>query len=416
MAQRYVWLDCDPGHDDATALLLALHCQNINLIGVSTVHGNAGSEFTLRNAARCLHAFGASSRCPDIRVYPGATKPLLRPAKHDPEIHGADGLGGVEGLPHAESPEVERWFAKDADGAHVRALDGIARALKQTWNNGNGHKVSIISSGPMTNIALFVAVYPDLLHAVEEFVFMGGGVGLGNRSAVAEYNILCDPHAAQIVLDAPVKKTMIPINVTHTAIVTRAMHAQLLTSAPPSLLDANTPLPKAVTNLRHTLSTLIGFFADSYKSTFGFNDGPPLHDALTIAYVSQPQLFHCMRYRVDVELSGTHSSGETVVDIWDYQGCDADIWGVGGKNCNVAQSVDVPGFFALFHDCVQRCDETSPLNPSENPLCLDLPGSPDICRILRAIRGHLPTSAVLCPNRRRHRIESKEKTFYKATL
>ncbi|KAJ7902381.1 uridine nucleosidase [Mycena leptocephala] len=352
---KYVWIDVDPGHDDATAILLAIHCPNITLLGISTTHGNTSSDWTMRNAARCLHAFGALSRYPDIRVYPGAPKPLIRPAKHDPEIHGVDGLGGVEGLPDPENPEVTRWFAKDADGEHVRALEGMARAVKQTWNKGDGHKVSVISTGPQTNIALFIAVYPDLLDGVEEFVFMGGGVGLGNRSAVAA-------HASQIVLDAPVKKTMIPINVTHTAIVTRALHAKLLSPTSPPLQDADEPLPKAVTNLRHTLSTLIGFFADAYKSTFGFNNGPPLHDALTVAYVSQPELFQGKRYRVDVEPTGTHTSGETVVDVWNYQACDENSWGVGSKNCVVTQSVDVNGFFALFHDCILRCDQLSPLN------------------------------------------------------
>jgi inosine-uridine nucleoside N-ribohydrolase len=83
---------------------------------------------------------------------------------------GADGLGGVEGLPDSESPEVANWFAKGADGAHIRALDGMARAVRRTWDKGKGSKVSVISSGPMTNIALFVAVYPELLDAVEEFV------------------------------------------------------------------------------------------------------------------------------------------------------------------------------------------------------------------------------------------------------
>ncbi|KAJ6572581.1 uridine nucleosidase, partial [Mycena sp. CBHHK59/15] len=347
------------GHDDATAILLAINCPNINLLGISTTYGNASSYWTMRNAARCLHAFGAADRYPDIRVYLGASKPLLRPAKHDPEIHGVDGLGGVEGLPDPESPEVLSWLAKDTDGSHIRALEGMTSKIKDVWKNGEGHKVSVISSGPMTNVALFVTVYPDLLDAVEEFVFMGGGVGLGNRSAVAEYNILCDPHAAQIVLDAPVKKTMIPINVTHTAIVTHAVHRQLLD---PMSSPAMANLPKPATNLRHTLSTLISFFADSYKTTFGFNDGPPLHDALTVAYVSQPELFQSVRYRVDVELTGTHSLGETVVDVWNYQACSDDTWGVGSKNCVVTRSVDVDGFFALLHECVLRCDQVSPLN------------------------------------------------------
>jgi len=96
-----------------------------------------------------------------------------------------DGLGGAEGLPDPGSPEVLAWFATNDDGSTIRALEGMAKAIKDAWSNGAGHKVTIVSSGPMTNIALFVSVYPDLLEAVEEFVFMGGAVGLGNRSAVA---------------------------------------------------------------------------------------------------------------------------------------------------------------------------------------------------------------------------------------
>jgi len=318
-------------------------------------HGNASSELTAVNAARCLLAFGAQ---PHVRVYPGASKPLLLPAKPDPEIHGDDGLGGVEGLPSADSAEVLALLAIDEDGSTVRALEGMAKSIKGTWNKGVGQKVTVISSGPMTNIALFVSVYPDLLDAVEEFVFMGGGVGMGNRSAVAEYNILCDrefclitceiisiyaqpAHATQIVLDAPIRKTMMPINVTHTAIVTKHVQAQLL--APGAILLNDDALPPPATNLRHTLSTLITFFGDSYKSTFGFNDGPPLHDALTVAYVSRPELFKTIRHRVDVELNGTHCMGETVVDIWRYRDCD-DSWGPLGRNCMVAQSLDVSPF------------------------------------------------------------------------
>jgi uridine nucleosidase len=158
---------------------------------------------------------------------------------------------------------------------------------------------------------------------------------------------------------------MIPINVTHTAIATSAIQSRLLSPSG---------------GLRHTLSTLITYFADSYKSTFGFEDGPPLHDPLTVAFVSRPDLFSCQRYRVDVELGGTHTAGETVVDIWDYCSCD-ESWGPLGKNCFVAKSVDVitplsllyykcysspcdqvDGFFELFFRCVEKCDKVSPLN------------------------------------------------------
>ncbi|KAF8238993.1 uridine nucleosidase [Tricholoma matsutake] len=366
---KHVWLDVDPvwlcniykmvqGHDDATAIMLAIHCTNIHLLGVSTTHGNASSELTAVNAARCLLAFGAQ---PHVRVYPGASKPLLVAAKSDPEIHGDDGLGGVEGLPPADSPEVLALFATSEDGSTVRALEGMAKSVKETWSKGAGQKVTVVSSGPMTNIALFISVYPDLLDAVDEFVFMGGGVGIGNRSAVAEYNILCDPHATQIVLDTPVKKTMIPINVTHTAIVTKHIQALLLNSG--AAQPSDDILPPPASNLRHTLSTLITFFGDSYKSTFGFNDGPPLHDALTVGYVSNPELFKTTRYRVDVELNGKHCMGETVVDIWQYRDCD-DSWGSNGRNCLVAQSLDVPAFFNILLECVSRCDAVSPLNSS----------------------------------------------------
>ena len=117
---------------------------------------------------------------------------MIVPTKHDPEIHGPDGLGGVEGFPEVDSPDVLSLFATDADGLTVRALEGMVQHIKATWKRGSGHRVTLVSTGPMTNIALFVAAYPDLLDAVEEFVFMGGGVGMGNRSAVAEFNIMCD--------------------------------------------------------------------------------------------------------------------------------------------------------------------------------------------------------------------------------
>src|ERR1700733_1828321 len=144
------------------------------------VHGNASALHTAQNAARCLHAFGAPE---DIHVYPGASKPLIRPTKHDPEIHGEDGLGGVEGLEDADAPSSLTRFVLDDGGVPVRALEGMAKSIKEAI--AEGHKVVVVSCGPCTNIRLFVSVYPDLLKGIEQFIFMGGGVGLGNRSAVA---------------------------------------------------------------------------------------------------------------------------------------------------------------------------------------------------------------------------------------
>lgn len=168
---------------------------------------------------------------------------------------------------------------------------------------------------------------------------------------------------------------MIPLNVTHTAILTEPLHRQLLD---PNYAEIDTGISEPTTALRAMLSTLVSFFAASYKSTFGFNDGPPLHDALTIFYVLHPELFSCKRYRVDVELNGTHTSGSTVVDIWNYRACD-DGWGSSGKNCIVAETMDVSmrtvypnsqanrvhqvsAFFAHLFRCISNCDLISPLN------------------------------------------------------
>lgn len=146
------------------------------------MHGNAGADNTQKNASRCLHAFHAPA---ELRVFPGATKPLLRAVRADPEIHGVDGLGGVEGLPNFDHPDVRTRIARSSEDTDpIRALEGMSAAIRKLWTEKR-IKTVVVSTGPMTNIALFVSVYPDLLPAVEEFVFMGGGIGVGNRSAVA---------------------------------------------------------------------------------------------------------------------------------------------------------------------------------------------------------------------------------------
>lgn len=166
------------------------------------MHGNTTVENTKNNASKCLSAFAAPET---VKVYRGAARPLLRPARHDSQIHGPDGLGGVEGLPSAESTSVRERIESSP------AIEAIASAIRQTWDNGAGSKVTLVASGPLTNIALFVSVYTDLFEAIDQIVFMGGGIGVGNRSAVAgsstrsafahliyitdvrsEFNILCD--------------------------------------------------------------------------------------------------------------------------------------------------------------------------------------------------------------------------------
>lgn len=141
------------------------------------MHGNTNADNTFANALRCLHAFGAP---PSLLVHRGASSPLLKASKADPEIHGNSGLGGVEGLLDALDPVIVQLAEQSAN---LRAIEGIAQAVKDA--KALNQLLTIVSTGPMTNIALFVSVYPDLLDGVEEFVFMGGAVGTGNRSSVA---------------------------------------------------------------------------------------------------------------------------------------------------------------------------------------------------------------------------------------
>ncbi|QRV72895.1 inosine-uridine preferring nucleoside hydrolase [Ceratobasidium sp. AG-Ba] len=343
---KYLWLDCDPGHDDAIAILMALYTPGIKLLGISTVHGNNTSANTFANAIKLLYAYGASDK---IRVYPGASQPLIRPARADPEIHGPDGLGGVVGLPGLSHPAVASLYTQSQS---LRAVQGLEATVKSCIERNI--KLHIIASGPLTNIALFSALHPELVSGIEQIIFMGGGVGVGNRSAVAEFNILCDPEAAQMVLNLEVPKVMIPLNVTHTAILTRELHDNGLVKS--SATTSDTP-----TALRVMLSSLVRFFAETYRTTFGFTDGPPIHDACCVAYLHNPEWFKVKRYRVDIELAGTHSAGETVVDVWGYLPTE-NSWGRAGKNCMITESMDVPSFFNLFFECVSRCDQVSPLN------------------------------------------------------
>ncbi|GAA6007257.1 hypothetical protein JCM11491_003064 [Sporobolomyces phaffii] len=369
-----VWLDCDPGHDDAIALLLALHLPEIDLVGVSVVHGNASLENTALNAARCLLSYGSSDQADRIKVFEGVSKPLIRPVRHDPEIHGDDGLGGVEGLLPADDASVRAKVEESKGKKAVLAIAEAARALPE------GTQLSIVATGALTNIALFVSLFPELVRdKVSQIVLMGGAEGRGNRSPTAEFNILIDPEAASIVFDAEVKVVIAPLNVTHQALFRPHDNTTLLyppssslASLPETTPDAISNPRKAHTPLRHSLSTLLNFFAQTYKNVFNFNEGPPVHDPLCVAYIARPDLFKGTRYRVDVELEGKWTAGTTSVDLWDYRSSELtawkadpesrESWGSLGKNVFVLEELDVPAFWKVFQECVDAADKVSVLN------------------------------------------------------
>ncbi|GAA5921816.1 hypothetical protein JCM3775_001838 [Rhodotorula graminis] len=364
-----VWLDCDPGRDDLVAILLALHLPSLELLGLSSVHGNATIEHMTYNAVRVLCSFATPEQIASTPVHKGAERPLLVRPKEGASVHGVDGLGGVEGLLDMSDPTVA---AKQAEALKGNAILGLADACRGLQD---GEQMTLIATGSLTNVALFAQVFPDLLvDKVARIVAMAGAEGRGNKSPVAESNVYCDPHAASIVFDAPVPVILCPLNLTHTALFTPTIHRQLLEGLPshfpptPPLTptNGNSTLPRALTPLRHTLSTNLAFFAEAYKAKYGM-EGPPLHDALAVAFVSHPELFKGKRYRVDVELSGTHSLGATVVDLWEYQKASLDPdesnWGRNGKNVLILESVDAAAFWRdVFLETVRVADAVAPVN------------------------------------------------------
>jgi len=240
-----------------------------------------------------------------------------------------------------------------ADTLARTAVQGMKDACEAVLRTHPNRKLRIVTTGTTTNLALFILGNRELAEkTVEEIVVMGGAIGgKGNRGAAAEFNILCDPEAAQIVFDSPIRGVMIPLDVTHTAIFTPTQHILLL----------DTPTP-----LRRSISSILTHFASTYLSVFDFIDGPPCHDATTMAYLANPGIFKGARYRVDVERQGEFTTGMTVVDWWGERGKDqGEGWGSAGKNVWVATEMDVAEFWKMFHDCVRRADQVAAVNRTD---------------------------------------------------
>ncbi|ODQ56527.1 non-specific ribonucleoside hydrolase rihC [Saitoella complicata NRRL Y-17804] len=320
-----IWIDCDPGHDDAFALLLAGQTPEINVLGVSTVYGNSSLDHTCQNACRFLTAIHRT----DIPVYKGASHPLLVPTLYAPNIHGESGLDGTNLLPKAAM--------KPREG---KAIEAMAKAILSCQPD----TCTLVPTGALTNIALLFAVYPEVAAHVKEVVIMGGAMTTGNVTSGAEFNIYCDPHAAQMVLNNPIlvgKIVLVPLELTHTAIAT-----------PEVLKRMGTPR----TPFRTMLVELATFFADTYARVFNVTSGPPMHDVCCIAYVLRPDSFETKLMRVDVVTAASEPSviGRTVCHVWGQ----SDLV----KNVKVAMKMDVEVFWEMVLDAVERADNRSIVN------------------------------------------------------
>lgn len=307
---RRIILDCDPGHDDAVAIMLALGSPAIDLLGITTVGGNQTVEKITRNAQSVLEM----CRRQDVPVHRGSARPLLRDVQVAGDIHGESGLDGVA-LPAPTVPV-----------AGQRAVEFIV----ETVMAAEPGEITLVGTGPLTNLALAARLEPAIIERVREVVIMGGGYHVGNVTPVAEFNIWADPEAAAIVVDAGWELTMVGLDLTHQALATAEVEREI------SALG---------TDLAEFFLGLMGFFRRAYQENQGFDD-PPVHDPCTIAYLIDPGVVRTRRAPLRVETRGDLTRGMTVADLrpgTDLEGC----------RTQVATALDAQGFWRLVVDAVR---------------------------------------------------------------
>ncbi|MGP2410441.1 pyrimidine-specific ribonucleoside hydrolase RihA [Yersinia sp. 2553 StPb PI] len=310
---RSIIIDCDPGHDDAIALILALASPELNVAAVTTCAGNQTPDKTLRNALRILTLLKRQ----DIPVAGGALKPLLRELIIADNVHGESGLDG----PSLPDPD----FAPQTDNA----VELMARILR-----ASPHPVTLVATGPLTNIALLLAGHGALTAKIERIVIMGGAVMLGNWTAAAEFNIFVDPEAADQVFKSGIPLTMAGLDVTH--------QAQVMDEDIDRIRQLNNPVADVVAGL------LDFFMLYHRQERWGFQ-GAPLHDPCTIAWLLAPELFTSIERWVGIETRGEYTQGMTVVDY--YQLTD------NVPNAEVLMGIDRKGFIDLLVERVARYSE-----------------------------------------------------------
>ena len=325
---RKVILDCDPGHDDAVAILLAAGNPDIELLGLTTVGGNHTIDHVTRNAQQVLTVAGLTS----VPVYRGATRPLLNDVVTAEDIHGDTGME-IHGF---ELPEPA--VGVQDDGAVQWIVDTLMREEPGT--------VTLVPTGPLTNIALAARLEPRIVPRVREVVLMGGAYGAGNYSPSAEFNIAVDPEAAAIVFGEDWPVVMVGLDLTHQALSTPEVEQRFAVLG---------------TSCGDFVVGLIDAFRRNYKDAQGFDD-PPVHDPCAVAYVIDPSVVETVAVPVSVELAGALTRGRTVADLRAFGAATASgapFGGVDGSaasacNTSVATRLDVDRFWDLVVDAVQR--------------------------------------------------------------
>ncbi len=279
---RKIIIDCDPGQDDAVALFLAMASPaELEVAGISTVAGNVPLELTQRNARLVCDIAGR----PDIPVYAGCDRPLQRDPITAENIHGKTGIDGIE-VYEPETPLQEQ-----------HAVEFIVNTLR----NSAREKVTLVPTGPLTNIAKAISTAPEVLESIEEIVLMGGAMReSGNRSPSAEFNMLVDPEAADIVYRSGVPITAFGLDATH----------QVLSTS-----DRVERIRQLGNRVALAVAGMLGFFSRFDMAKYD-SDGPPLHDPCTVAYLIRPDLFETKHCNITVETQSELTLGHTAVDFW----------------------------------------------------------------------------------------------------
>ena len=312
MPARKIIIDTDPGQDDAVAILLALGSpKEIDVLGITAVAGNVPLELTQKNARMICELAGR----PDIPVFAGSKNPLAKRLVTAEHVHGKTGLDGPT-LPDPTMPLQEK-----------HAVDFIIETLRAQ----PAGSVTLCPLGPLTNIASAFNQAPDIIEKVQEIVLMGGAYfEVGNITPAAEFNIYVDPEAAEIVFKAGAPLTVMPLDVTHKALVTKARND--------AFRDLGTPVGIAV-------AEMTDFFERYDKEKYG-SAGAPLHDPTVIAYLIKPKLFTGRFINVEIETKSVLTRGMTVADWWRVTDREPNAMFMG--------DIDADGFFTLLTDRLAR--------------------------------------------------------------
>jgi pyrimidine-specific ribonucleoside hydrolase len=303
-----VIMDCDPGHDDAIALILAHASDKLEIKAITTTAGNQTVEKTTANALKIMTFLGDH-----VPVARGCSGPLFRDLIIAPEVHGETGLDG----PVLPEPAYS--------SSEMHAVELMAKTVKES-----PVPVTIIPTGALTNVALFLMTYPELKSKIEKISLMGGACWGGNWTAAAEFNILVDPEAAKVVYESGIPLIMSGLDVTHKAIITDADRERFR---------------KIGTKAGVLVAELLDFFAKFHDENFEFG-GSPLHDPCAVAWLIKPELFTAKKCHVDIETKGKLTSGATVVDYFDIQKKE--------KNAEVLFDIDREGFVDLLAEHLEK--------------------------------------------------------------